>query len=153
MDGAHNVVVRMQLNGRMREAPAHANRLAEASRPCLTPIFLRSDSKLCPGGRPIWARQPFSRALASRFGRPKLLLLRILYLSSSSMLLSGCKPTQARSTFSSMALCLPRALMTGVPSGTTGAYIAIMIPQCSCQDAGRTLCQPDCGCHAQQTGA
>jgi len=45
------------------------------------------------------------------------------HLNSSSMLLSGASPTQARKMFSSMARCLLRALMHGVPLGTRGALV------------------------------
>ena len=44
-----------------------------------------------------------------------------IHLNSSIMLFSGARPMQARKVFSSMALCLARALTTGVPSGTRGA--------------------------------
>ncbi len=43
------------------------------------------------------------------------------HLNSSIMLFSGYKPTHALKVFSSIALCLDRALTTGVPSGTRGA--------------------------------
>ncbi len=43
------------------------------------------------------------------------------HLNSSIMLFSGYKPTHALKVFSSIALCLERALTTGVPSGTRGA--------------------------------
>ncbi len=43
------------------------------------------------------------------------------HLNSSIMLFSGYKPTHALKVFSSIALCLARALTTGVPSGTRGA--------------------------------
>ena len=57
------------------------------------------------------------------------------------MLLSGWSPTHARSTFSSMARCLPRALMTGVPSGTTGACIvAEMFQKCSITQHCASVC-------------
>jgi hypothetical protein len=43
------------------------------------------------------------------------------HLNSSIILFSGYKPTHALKVFSSIALCLDRALTTGVPSGTRGA--------------------------------
>lgn len=51
-----------------------------------------------------------------------------LYLNSlcSSVISdSGCSPTHALKTLIKAALCLARALMTGVPGGVNGACVAL----------------------------
>jgi len=45
------------------------------------------------------------------------------YRNSSIMLCSGGRPTHARKKFSSAARCLPSALTTGAPDGTSGAFV------------------------------
>ena len=69
---------------------------------------------LLPGCRETGTRP--ARAHCS-FGAPRP------HLYSISMLFSGARPTQARKMFSSIALCLERALTIGVPLGTSGALV------------------------------
>ena len=70
---------------------------------------------LLPGCRET--QEPGPPALYCSFGAPRP------HLYSISMLFSGARPTQARKMFSSIALCLERALTIGVPLGTSGALV------------------------------
>jgi hypothetical protein len=60
------------------------------------------------------------RAAPFTFGGERHMPVPHLYCRS--MLLSGGRPTSARMKFSRQARCLERALITGVPSGTRGAF-------------------------------
>ena len=109
--------------------------LSAAAPPQAAPLPTRQTA--APGARPAHQLGPRTSSSTQAPGAPhpgtqphactgpeqQALLLPPYALNSIIMLDSGGRPTHARSTFSSIARCLPSALTTGVPCGTSGAFV------------------------------